>query len=356
MTGMPDPLRRAVAEQAAAWLVAQADGDLSAAQRAEFVDWLRASPLHVQEYLALTGLAHELPAATRNVRITREALVASFARASEVHELRAGAGAPRTRPAGLAIRRVSVAVALVVVVLSFLLIWHVKPAPDVYVTAHGEQRSWHLADGSTVYLNAASELRVHWSRERRDVQLIRGQALFKVAKDPARPFWVRTGDAWVKAVGTEFDVYRRETDTVVSVVEGRVAVWRAPALAVTTTTRLPAKPDLEIDAGTQTRVTRAKADIVAGPAPVRAATAWLQQQVVFRHTPLAEVAAEFNRYNDRALTIQSPELQGLEINGVFSAYDVESFVRFLERLPGVHVDERGDGVVVTGALEPAGAR
>src|SRR6185312_16380584 len=58
----------------------------------------------------------------------------------------------------------------------------------------------------------------------RDVELIEGQALFAVAHDVARPFIVSAGNAAVRAVGTQFDVYRKQTGTTVTVVEGRVAV------------------------------------------------------------------------------------------------------------------------------------
>src|SRR5271163_2610875 len=43
--------RRRIADQAALWLLTLQSEVLSEAQRAEFVDWLRASPLHISELL-----------------------------------------------------------------------------------------------------------------------------------------------------------------------------------------------------------------------------------------------------------------------------------------------------------------
>src|SRR5690606_2906368 len=59
-----------------------------------------------------------------------------------------------------------------------------------YQTAHAEQRSWRMPDGSTVHLNSSSEIRIRFDDRQRRVDLLRGQALFQVAKDARRPFWV----------------------------------------------------------------------------------------------------------------------------------------------------------------------
>ena len=65
------------------------------------------------------------------------------------------------------------------------------------------------------------------SDRQREVTLLEGQALFRVAKDRHRPFVVRAGDAQVRAIGTEFDVYRKQVATIVTVVEGRVETYDA---------------------------------------------------------------------------------------------------------------------------------
>jgi transmembrane sensor len=98
----------------------------------------------------------------------------------------------------------------------------------LYTTDTGEQLTIALNDGSTVQLNAQSRLRVHYTDQERSIDLIQGQALFKVAKDPNRPFIVRADGTRVRAVGTEFDVYKKTTGTQVTVVEGRVAILTRP--------------------------------------------------------------------------------------------------------------------------------
>src|SRR5262249_39042282 len=154
-----------------------------------------------------------------------------------------------------------------------------------------------------------SRIRVRFTRERRDIELLEGQALFHVAAENKRPFVVRSGTAQVRAIGTEFDVYRRNEGTTVTVVEGRVAV-REEAVPRT----------LLLSAGEQVTVAPKTAPH-SGKANVAAATAWTQRRLVFNSSPLPQVAEEFNRYNRRQLVIEDPALADFRISGVYSSMD-----------------------------------
>src|SRR5687768_10627736 len=96
--------------------------------------------------------------------------------------------------------------------------------PKTYQTAHGEQTLAQLPDGSGLRLNTDSSVTVRYTRSVRVVEIARGQALFTVARDDHRRFRVAAGDVHVLAVGTRFDTYRRPDATIVTVVEGSVAV------------------------------------------------------------------------------------------------------------------------------------
>lgn len=77
---------------------------------------------------------------------------------------------------------------------------------NTYGTGIGEQRSITLSDGSIIELNAHSKVRVAFHDRERDLELLEGQALFRVAKNRNRPFVVHAGGTSVRAVGTQFDV------------------------------------------------------------------------------------------------------------------------------------------------------
>ncbi len=78
-----------------------------------------------------------------------------------------------------------------------------------------------LSDGSVVTLNADSRIDVHMDQHQRNI-LLRGEAIFKVAHDESRPFFVHAEHTTVRAVGTQFNVYARpDGSTTVAVLEAR---------------------------------------------------------------------------------------------------------------------------------------
>lgn len=215
-----------------------------------------------------------------------------------------------------------------------------------YQTAVGEQRSVVLSDGTVVTLNTSSEIEVRLGRNQRTVDLLSGEALFEVARDPARPFDVAAGKTTVRAVGTEFNVDRRPSGTTVTVVEGRVAVFTAddpganPGIRKVANVPVVAGEQLIVAPNTTPRASR------VNPAT---ATAWTQRKLVFEHRPLGEVAEELNRYNRERIEIQSPLLRAQQITGVFEANNPESFMSFLAKIPDVTVERTGDGRVIVTA-------
>ena len=94
-------------------------------------------------------------------------------------------------------------------------------------TPAGQRAQLILQDGTEVWLNAKSKLiyPARFTGEKRQVE-VEGEAFFKVAKDPSRPFIVSTHDVDMKVLGTQFNVYSYpETGYVqTSLLEGSVCV------------------------------------------------------------------------------------------------------------------------------------
>jgi transmembrane sensor len=233
--------------------------------------------------------------------------------------------------------------------------WHSLYRAPAYATEIGEQRSITLEDGSSVTLNSRSRIKLRFTAGERAVELIEGQALFTVAKDSARPFVVSTGDTRVRAVGTQFDVYRKRTGTVVTVVEGRVAVARNLGVVKPAAhAPLPSSEDgprvgpgeLLLAAGEQLRVTAAAIEPPKA-ANIAHATAWTDKRLVFESTPLREVVEEFNRHNRQQLVIRDPELYDFHISGVFPSADSDRMVEFLRQRFGVTASPSGDEIEIS---------
>jgi transmembrane sensor len=334
-TGKPHP---AIVAEASAWFIEFRAGDVNDEARQHFLEWLRRSPEHIQAYLEVSGVWAELPTSDPEGKIDVTSLIARARNEADVIALAPGSpGPPHVRsPTELRMlrhrpRRAVLAIAVLALLASITIrFWGVINFGSSYATGIGEQRTIQLTDGSTVELNARTRIQVHLTDHQRDVALLEGQALFRVAKDSQRPFVVRAGDAQVRAVGTEFDVYRKENATVVTVVEGRVETYEGSDGAGAMGIVLSAGEQLTVLPHTVTKPRRT--DTVV-------ATAWVQKRLIFEETPLRDVAEEFNRYNRRPLTIDDRELQKVKISGVYSSTDPASLINFLRSQSSIQVIE-----------------
>ena len=234
MTPSEEQVRAAVAQQAGTWFIANQSGSLEQAERADFMAWLKASPIHVEEYLGVALVAHDLPAAAEDPQVPLESLL-ELARADDTDRVvPIEASLPVREPAPKRMRApyrwsFATSIAAVVLLLAASVLWWMRDGeflglPKAYQTAHGEQIVAQLPDGTELHLNTDSAVTVRYTRSERVVEIARGQALFTVARDDHRRFRVAAGDVHVLAVGTQFDSYRRPDATIVTVVEGSVAV------------------------------------------------------------------------------------------------------------------------------------
>lgn len=350
---------RQVLEEASAWFVDFRAVEIDRAARQGFLRWLRRSPEHVRAYMEISGAYAQLPtpgsvpaetvAALIDRARVRESVVIPLRRRVD-HSSGGSRAAARGRPThGWRPITLRTAVLAAVGMVGMLCVWLSFPHPPTYETQTAQQRTITLEDGSQIVLNARSEVRVDFSPTRRSVELVEGEALFKVAKDPKRPFFVSSSGTVVRDVGTQFDVNHLESGTTVTVIEGRVTIQaesrmtiKGEAGAKSSETEQP----FELSAGEQAIITPVSVDIPAQP-NIRAATAWTQGELEFFETPLADVVIEFNRYSRRPLVLESAALAALRINGVYSSKDTDSLILFLRSQPYITVTESGSEIHIS---------
>lgn len=380
-----------VSLQAASWLqeMQNQPGDEA---RAEFSAWLAASPTHVREFLLISMLdshlsnhldtahAMDVDALVTQARASADVVAlrpTDASHAPEAQPVRV-ATAPRksSRPlawrprwtlglgalslwSGLAGGALAMAVAaLAVPGLLGPLLGDGAEAVQ-YATSRGEQRTVALADGSTLQLGADSRVTVRLGAQRRELSLDAGDALFKVAHDTSRPFLVHAGRTTVRAVGTQFEVNRLPTGTSVMVLEGKVAVSAraqpllerlsdslkpVPAAAVTAKTYRTSLRSAEapLQAGEQAQVARDGYALQMAPLDPVSARIIKEGRLVFRDSTLIDIAAQFNRYTQGQIVIESDSLQGQRYSGVFDTNDRDSFMQFLALDPSIQVLRSGD--------------
>ena len=292
-------------EEAATWFAALRRGPMAVEERQAFDAW-RADP---RKQAALDGM-HEL-----------------WGEVSAVREL--GVAAPAPRPS---LGRMAAGIAAGAVLTAGVLTLAVNPPGGHRLrTDVGEQRTIQLADGSRVMLDTGSHIRVRFSGDRRAVELTSGQAMFEVAASAERPFTVTAGQTEVTATGTRFDVRLDGAGARVVLVEGRVAVkhegggeraWTlSPGQEVRTSAPKPVVAN--VDLGT--------------------VTSWTTGRLVFDRTPVTVAVAEVNRYTDKPIEIQDPEVAEAVVSGVFDAGDVDGFVAALEDLYGLETSRSAQG-------------
>jgi transmembrane sensor len=190
-----------------------------------------------------------------------------------------------------------------------------------FLTAKGEVKVFALADGSVVTLNTASEVRVDYTSKGRNIKLLRGEVLFDVARDTARPFVVAAGDTLVRVVGTSFTVKKLQAAPVqVLVREGIVEVSKPVEhfKAVELTANVRAISPVDTAYISKVRV---------GASDLHRELAWRDGKIAFRGQTLEQAAAEFSRYSDVRLVIDDPMIREEEIAGMFRANDPIGFAQ-----------------------------
>lgn len=207
-----------------------------------------------------------------------------------------------------------------------------------WATAIGAQELVHLADGSTATLSGDTALRAELGRRERDIHLLRGEALFDVAPDHARPFVVHVRGYRVIAVGTRFDVRRDDDRLRVVVTRGLVRLQPAGG-ASRTTTELPAGSIADVGA----------AGVVVRHVPEESANdylGWRDGYANFHDTPLVDAVSEFNRYNRPQIVIGDRSLDGLRVGGHFRLDNNAAFVRLLQAMFPVRAEIRSHDIVL----------
>lgn len=317
-------------EAAALWLARRESG-FDARQATEFARWRDADPRHASAFRRAQATQHLL------ARLPETPGVASML--AEVDAL----CAPRKKvvPFSLVWK---ISAGLAAAACLAVLLWpaksEVSDSHAAYTTDASHHRTVNLSDGSTLVLNASSEVAIDFQAAERRVQLQHGEAHFYVAKDPDRPFYVTAGTVTVRAVGTAFNVRRQVGAVEVLVTEGKVKVSRDDSPAGT-----PALEPIYLVAGERAFIDGVPVPSVAVSRTSTEATAIVPEpaaqrapRLMFNNTPLSDVVERFNRYSRVQMEIADADLARRSVGGNFDADNAESFINLLSVAGDVRVE------------------
>jgi transmembrane sensor len=314
--------RQWIEEEAARLVVELSGAGDSDAARARLADWLAQGPLHAVAYAraqATWRAAERLKAAPPPV------------------EPEAVAG-PAGRFEAFFIRRQTAITALVLSLVAVLAIVIVQALTSVdrYHTGIGETRTIALPDGSSMRLNTGSTAEVATRAGRRHIKLIDGEAMFDIARDPARLFIVDVPSASLGATGAAFNVRLRHDFVELTMVEGEVSVRAGPDKAAQGVT-----------AGKLAAIRRGVvAESALDPAGLAQRTAWQAGRIDLDGATLAQAIEEFNRYRSTPLVVGDPRIAAVPVSGRFRTSDADLFLRMLQRDHAIRTIAGSDGALM----------
>jgi len=336
-----------IAEEASAWAVKLDAGPLAIGDKKALVLWLSQSALHVDELLLSAAIMTGLSAVDAQKKISIDDLLKEAA--PEIVTLfpnkpHAPSKKGQSYKYLVQSRKYMTAIAAVIMisVLTGLYLFLANPYAQgqiAFVTNTGEQRSITLKDGSVVHANTETKIDIKYSETERTVKLLRGEAMFEVAHDAARPFRVYSRATIAQAVGTTFNVRQVDGVIKVAVLEGIVAVRSGHKPGnINTAPDMPGYKKYLLKAGEQASVTE-NGDIIANANPnIKAVASWRIRKLIFMSDTLATIAAEFNRYNYEQIYVDDKTIAALKFSGVFNADDPHSFIKYLESSNKINID------------------
>lgn len=212
---------------------------------------------------------------------------------------------------------------------------------NTVTTPHGGQYQLTLADGSKVWLNAASSIRFPTAFTGKERQVsITGEAFFEVTRQSDHPFSVLVKAAekemTVKVLGTSFNImaYADEQTVKTALVDGAVQVEHGNQKNVL-------KPGLEASLANNT--------FAIAPADLEQTLAWKDGKFRFRSTNIKTIMRQLSRWYDMDVAYNG-DVSDIDLTGVISRReDAGKLLKALEATQRVHFEVNGHNVTVSPA-------
>lgn len=337
--GNNDPVSK-INTEAANWVLRR-DRGLSAEEQDALSDWLAADPCHREAYSLQSWGWDELDriAGMHKVHATPENddLLGWNPNASQ----RVRGLFPRLLPV------LAIAACVALVLGGFL----VSTRQDEILTPSGSAivyeriQKLQLDDGSEIELNHGSRLRTAYTESERAIHLHEGEANFKVASDPNRPFVVYVSGVRFCALGTIFNVRYNSASVDLIVTEGRVQVLDNMSNQVPFDDEAIHAPIVEMSQRAIIRLDNAQRDMTVrqlAPDEIERELLWRPELIDFDDEFLPVIVNEFNRRNRVQIYLNDPKLRRLRLTSIFWSDNVEAFIRLLESSFDVTVERHSE--------------
>lgn len=316
-------------ETAVAWFLHMQQADIEHPDRGQFEAWLLQNTAHQQAYEEVTRLWDGFDSTTElkslHAAMEQKAFLEKQKRSRKVNQTVMG-------------------------LLGFVLVatmslfgyqsWQAQPTLQMAAVSQiGQAKQTVLEDGTQLNLNANTELEITYFRDKRVAKLKRGEVIFEVARDEARPFIVDSGYGRITVLGTRFAVNRLQQLVRVSVDYGRVQVDTVDANG-----RVIKMPIILMNGQV--------AEVRQNQAPKRTAQlasdafGFTQGIISFEKAGLEEIAETLSRYRKPAVVVQTPITNDAQITAIIKVKEVEKFIANIPDIAAVKVQSSPEQTVL----------
>jgi len=209
--------------------------------------------------------------------------------------------------------------------------FHSAPAPDQTLrfseikVPSGQMSQLTLSDGTKVWLNSGTTLRFpeHFGDKSRTVT-VRGEAFFKVAKNPDKPFIVNSTNLKVEVLGTSFNfsAYKEDAYTSVTLVEGKVAVQDSLG-----------KQIAQLGPGQMATKDKGSGRLDIKEVKTSSYAAWTEGKIVFDDESLDQIACKLERWFNVEISFADEKLKSKRFTGtILKNKPVDQIMQALELL------------------------
>lgn len=321
-----------IENEGADWLAKLDSGNLSAGDRRGLKTWLSRDPEHVHTLKSLASIWSDMDFLLNEFPVTNKTYT------------------PNKFSLSLHTKQISLTLVTIFLWTIGLFMWMadqpVATETSFYVTSVGMQQVEQFSDGSTVHLNTNSMIETEYSESSRIVRLLRGEVMFDVVHDPARPFIVYAGNREIRAIGTKFIVRLTSENIIVTVTDGQVHLSKRTEKRNSTVSRkeqevlvVSAREEVEIS-----EFATPKLKEIQNNELIRRFS-WVEGQLIFKNAELKQVIEEISRYIPDRIIIDDPDLSDVRISGRFEIGDTDALLEAIEMSFNIQADHIEDQVI-----------
>ncbi|AOA57762.1 FecR family protein [Acinetobacter larvae] len=313
MTTSTEPLSDDILQQASAWLVKISSDESTQQDQDDFQRWLAQDPMHqlaVQQMQQVIERLQQIKTpqdhgASR--RILQQAL-------QHKPQFKFKPNFPLLSL--IIFSALSLWIATAILPIQFWLADHQN--------CYNQWQKQQMTDHSQIQSAGRTAYNLTFNHKQRQVNLLEGNILVDVHKDPQRPFVIQTAYAQIQALGTRFIVNQTDHETVVTMLESKVSVQTQQGQYI-----VAAGQQLKISANGQIQQKDISTDSIEH--------AWQKRSLIVENMPLAQVLNILESYGQTKILYQDDQIQHLKVTAILPLDHQAQAFNLLEESLGIKI-------------------